>query len=105
MEELSEEAKQNKPKKPAPALFRFRAAKINDLPEGQRTAKNAKELWDAADEETREEYENEYKKEYEQYKVDIEEWKKKYHVEKVPRSSKSKAKKGETEKSKGTAKN
>lgn len=47
-----------------PALFRFRAAKINDFPEGQRTAKNAKELWDATDEETREEYENEYKKEY-----------------------------------------
>lgn len=74
------------------------------LKEGEKSAKHCKILYDALPEAERTAYENQYEKESEAYKAELEAWKEKYGIEKVPRKSKSKPSNSEPEKVKGGAK-
>lgn len=57
MLDLEEEAQKNKPKRPTPVLFSYRTDHLTDLPEGQRSAANAKQLWEKEDQAVKDKYE------------------------------------------------
>jgi hypothetical protein len=101
---LSKEAMDNKPKKPLVPYYVFKNEKMAAYKDDDKKAEKIKAEWNAIDPKKKENIQEQYKAELEQYKVDFEKWNKKYDVKKDNgKKDKIQPKEEEkTEKSKGT---
>lgn len=90
---LSKEALDNKPKKPLNAYFAFRLQKANEYKDVEKKGEKIKNDWENLDPKVKDKMQGKFHTELAQYKIDYENWAKKYDVQKDDvRKSKSKPK-------------
>ncbi len=102
MSRITEECLKNKPKKPLNAYFKFRQDKMKLYKDEEGRNEKAKNDWENIDEKVKETMDKQYKEELEQYKVDFENWKKKFKLTDDDVKNMKEKKESKVEKSKGS---